>query len=268
MSDSRPVGVFDSGVGGLSVLGAVRHELPSEDLVYVADSGYAPYGDKPREYIEARAIAIVEFLRTHDAKAVVVACNTATGAAVDTLRNRYTIPIVAMEPPLKPAVTTTKSGVVGVLATTSTLSSAKFLKLVDAHGKGAQILIQPCPGLVECVERGDLAGPQTRALVERFVGPLRERGADTIVLGCTHYPFVRPVIEELMGPDAFVFDPASAVARELRRRLAARNLLADDGRRGRTTYWTSGNTDDAGRVMSQLVGERVEVQSMGARSAP
>ncbi len=268
MSDSRPVGVFDSGVGGLSVLGAVRTELPSEDLVYVADSGYAPYGDKPREYIEARAIAIVEFLRTHDVKAVVVACNTATGAAVDTLRNRYPMPIVAMEPPLKPAVTTTKSGIVGVLATTSTLSSAKFLKLVDAHGKGAQILIQPCPGLVECVERGDLAGAQTRALVERFVGPLRERGADTIVLGCTHYPFVRPVIEELMGPEALVFDPASAVARELRRRLSVRSLLTDEGRQGRTTYWTSGNTDYAGRVMSQLVGESVEAQSMSARSAP
>jgi glutamate racemase len=264
VSDNRPVGVFDSGVGGLSVLGAIRSELPAEDLVYVADSGHAPYGDKTRAFIEERSIAIVEFLRKQDVKAMVVACNTATGAAVDSLRSRYTMPIVAMEPPLKPAVTTTKSGVVGVLATTSTLSSAKFLKLVHTHGAGVQIVIQPCPGLVERVEQSDLSGPETRALVERFVRPLREKGADTVVLGCTHYPFVRPIIEELMGPDVQVFDPASAVARELRRRLTSRELLADVLRTGRTSFWTSGRTDEAERVMSQLVGSLVEVRSITA----
>lgn len=262
MSDNRPIGVFDSGVGGLSVLRALRAELRAEDLVYVADSGHAPYGDKSREFIERRAIALVEFLKDQDAKAIVVACNTATGAAVDTLRARFSMPIVAMEPPVKPAVTTTKSGVVGVLATTSTLSSAKFLKLVDAHGGGAQVLIQPCPGLVERVEQGDLDGPDTRALVERFVRPLRDKGADTLVLGCTHYPFLRPLIEELMGPDAFVFDPASAVARELRRRLTSRNLLAEEARQGATSYWTTGEQDDAQRVMSQLAGDPVQVKSL------
>src|SRR5688500_11507937 len=150
--NERPIGVFDSGVGGLSVLRAVRAELPHEDLVYVADSGYAPYGDRPLQHVEDRAVAVVEFLVTRGVKAVVVACNTATGAAVHVIRARFSLPVVAIEPAVKPAAATTRSGVIGVLATTNTLSSQKFMDLVDRHGAGVQVLVQPCPGLAEQIE--------------------------------------------------------------------------------------------------------------------
>jgi hypothetical protein len=164
VSDARPIGVFDSGVGGLSVLKAIRRELPGENVLYVADSGYAPYGDRTKEFIEERAIAVVDFLRGEGVKAVVVACNTATGVSVETLRSRYDFPIVAMEPAVKTAVTTTRTRIVGVLATARTLSSSNFLRLVDRHGAGVQVLVQPCPRLVEQVENGELATTATRSL--------------------------------------------------------------------------------------------------------
>jgi glutamate racemase len=260
--DERPIGVFDSGVGGLSVLRAIRGELPSERLIYVADSGYAPYGDRARDYIERRAVAVVEFLIDAGVKAVVVACNTATGAAVHVLRARFDIPIVAMEPAVKPAAHQTKSGVVGVLATTSTLSSAKFLDLVDRHGGGAQVLVQPCPGLVEQVEAGEFDSARTTALVEKLVRPLLARGADTLVLGCTHYPFLRPAIEAVAGPDVTVIDPASAVARELRRRLETEHLLASPDGEGHEEFWTSGPIESVSAVIGQLWSHRVRVREM------
>ena len=262
--DERPVGVFDSGVGGLSVLRAIRRELPSEQVIYVADSGYAPYGDRSREFIVDRALALVNFLVARKVKAVVVACNTVTGAAVDVLRARFDMPVVAMEPAVKPAALQTKSGVVGVLATTSTLSSAKFLDLVDRYGAGVQVLVQPCPGLAEQVEAGELNGARTRALVERFVQPLLAKGADALVLGCTHYPFLRPVIEDVAGAGVAVIDPANAVARELRRRLEADGLRAPDGRAGSEEFWSSGPAATASVVISQLWSEAVKVRALPA----
>ena len=172
---SKPIGVFDSGVGGLSVLREIRSELPGEDLLYVADSGHAPYGDKSTELIEARAIAIVEFLLSQHAKAIVVACNTATGVAIKMLRARFSVPIVAMEPAVKPAVAITRSGVIGVLATSRTIASDNFARLHERFGADVKILMQACPGLVEQVETGDLAGGKTRALIERYVLPLLEQ---------------------------------------------------------------------------------------------
>lgn len=256
------MGVFDSGVGGLSVLRAIRQELPAEDLLYVADSAYAPYGDRPEAFIEARALAVFEFFQTHRIKAGVVACNTATATAVATLRARYELPIVAMEPAVKPAVTQTRTGIVGVLATTRTLSSARFLKLVDQYGGGVQVLIQPCPGLVEQVERGDLHGGVTRALVRQHVEPVLQRGADTLVLGCTHYPFLRPLIEEVAGPDIALIDPAVPVARELRRRLERAGLLANGSRPGTEQFWTSGDAAQTGRVVAQLWGGEPDVRAL------
>lgn len=240
MGADAPIGVFDSGVGGLSVLREIRRELPSEDLLYVADSGHAPYGDKSPEAIEARAAAISRFLIGEGAKAVVVACNTATGAAARLLRARYPVPIVAMEPAVKPAVELTRSGVVGVLATRRTLASDSFSDLLGRIGGAAEVLLQPCPGLVEQVEAGDLDGEATRALLRDYLGPLIERGADTIVLGCTHYPHLKPLIGELAGPGVAVLDSGAAVARQVRRRLVSAGLLAAEGRRGSERFWTSG----------------------------
>jgi glutamate racemase len=258
-TSDRPIGVFDSGVGGVSVLREIRRELPAEDLIYLADSAYTPYGDRPPALIIERSIAMVTLLERERVKAVVVACNTATGIAVDTLRSRFTLPIIAIEPAVKPAAAGTRSGVVGVLATTQTLASARFSKLVGAHAAGVRVLTQASPGLVERVESGELSTPATRSLVEQYVRPLLEGGADTIVLGCTHYPFLSAVIQDVAGPNVTVIDPAVAVARELRRRLQSGGLLAPDSRIGSERFWTTGPPEQSQAVIAQLWGKPIEV---------
>jgi glutamate racemase len=256
------VGVFDSGVGGLSVLRAIRHELPEEDLLYVGDSGFAPWGDKPGSFVRDRAAAIVEFLVNEGAKAIVVACNTATGIAVDELRARFQVPIVAVEPAVKPAASRTRSGVVGVLATAGTLASPNVSRLVNRYGVDVRFLVQPSPGLAEQVEQGDFSSTQTRTLVEQYVRPMIEQGADTLVLGCTHYPFLKDVIQSVAGAGVELIDPADAVARELRRRLEKAQLLTATGRPGSQRFWTTGPVAQTAVVMSQLLGEPVAVEQL------
>jgi glutamate racemase len=254
-----PIGVFDSGVGGLSVLREIRRELPAEDLLYVADTANAPYGDRDAAFIRERALAIVARLTEERVKAVVVACNTATGLAVDALRQRYDLPIVAIEPAVKPAALQTRSGVIGVLATTQTLASERFSKLVATHAAGVTVLTQPSPELVDRVEAGDLSSDRTRMLVARYVGPIVARGADSIVLGCTHFPFLRAVIEATAGPSVTIIDPAVAVAREVRRRLDAAGLLAPDGHHGTERVWTTGPPEKTRDVAAALWGAPLDV---------
>lgn len=258
----NPIGVFDSGVGGLSVLREIRRELPGEDLLYVADSRHAPYGNKSRQAIEARSIAIIEFLLSRNAKAIVVACNTATSAAVETLRARFSVPIVAMEPAVKPAAETTRSGVIGVLATGGTLSSSNFARLHERFGAEVDILVQACPGLVEQVEAGDLSGTGTRLLIEKYLAPLLAQQADTLVLGCTHYPFLVPLIQEIAGPTVDIINPAPAVARELRRRLANAGLLSGKSRSGTEQFWSSATPEAAQPVIAQLWEVDIEMQNL------
>jgi glutamate racemase len=266
VGSDRAIGVFDSGVGGLSVLREIRRELPFENLVYVADSGYAPYGDRSEAFVQQRARSLLDFLIGQGAKAVVVACNTATAVAVDALRSTFTLPIVAIEPAVKPAAATTRSGVVGVLATTNTLASAKFAKLVDQYAGGAAVLTQASPGLVEQVESGDLDGARTRELVGRYVDPLLEEGADTLVLGCTHFPFLTPLIQEIAGPNVAVIDPATAVARELRRRLRTHNLLSESTVPGWERFWTTGRVEEIAPVISRLWTREVDVRVVNHES--
>lgn len=257
-----PIGVFDSGVGGLSVLRAIRRELPHESLIYIADSAHAPYGDRTREFVEARAVALVEHLVGEGAKAIVVACNTATVIAVERLRATFAVPIVAMEPAIKPAVALTRSKVVGVLATTQTLASPSVARLVERHGEGVRVLLQPCPGLVECIERGDIDSAATRALVTRYLAPLLASGADTLVLGCTHYLFVEPVIRDLAGTGVTLVESSQAVARELRRRLAGdlRQISPDANRHQfRTTAEAVGDIE---RVMARLWDDELTVTQL------
>ena len=261
-AESRPVGIFDSGVGGLSVLRAIRHELPAEDLLYVADSGCAPYGERSAAFVVERAITITDFLVRQGAKATVVACNTATGAAVESLRTRFTIPIVAIEPAAKPAAARTRSRVVGVLATTGTLSSPNVGKLLASYGADVNFIIQPCPGLADRVEKGDLVSRQTRDLLHKYVEPIVAKGADILVLGCTHYPFLRPLIEEIAGPGVDVIDPSGAVARELHRRLDASRLLRPSGATGREQFWTTGQVVEVEPVVRQLWGHDVVVSAL------
>lgn len=236
----RSIGVFDSGIGGLSVLQKIREQLPNEDLIYVADSGHAPYGNKPREFIEARAFAISEFLLAQDIKALVIACNTATYAVAEKLRSHFVhVPIFAMEPGIKPAVLATQTGVIGTLATESTLSSEKFKKLVDEFAIDKKVLIQPCYGLVELIERGDLTSLQTRQLLEKYIHPLLEQNVDTIVLGCTHYPFVRELIADIAGKNVTIIETGEAVAKHLQKRLTEQNLLNNAKKLGEISFWSS-----------------------------
>ena len=231
-----PVGIFDSGVGGLSVLRHIQAQLPHEHLLYLADTGFAPYGDKPEHIVVERVLAIGDFLLAQGAKALVVACNTATVAAVRELRERHPgMPIVGVEPGLKPAAALTRSGKVGVLATERTLRGAKFLQLRDQiHlDSGAEFLLQPCVGLADQIEFGELDSTATSAMLKRFIMPLLTQGADTLVLGCTHYPLVRASIERLLKnagrPDVALVDTGDAVARQLARLLAGAGLLRAQG---------------------------------------
>lgn len=264
MSSSSPIGVFDSGVGGLTVLREICNALPGEHLLYVADSQYAPYGEKSRAFIEARSIAICEFLLQQQAKAIVVACNTATAAAITTLRERFAVPIIAIEPAVKPAAQQTKSKVVGVLATSGTLASDNFMKLLVRFGADVNILVQPCPGLVEQVEVGDLSGAATQALLESYLRPLLLQGADTIVLGCTHYPFLAPLIQSIAGTGVSIIDPAAAIASELWRRLENVGLLSAAGEGGTEKFWTSGEVAKVQPVMTQLWDAPVVVERLAA----
>jgi glutamate racemase len=256
--NANAIGVFDSGVGGLSVLRHIRVQLPRLPLLYVADSAHVPYGDKTADYIRERSCELTDFLLAQGAAMVVIACNTATAAAAATLRERFAMPIVAMEPAVKPAVTATRSGVVGVLATVGTLESARFAALLEQYAGDVKIVTQACPGLVEQIEAGHLAAPATRELVARYTEPLLERGADTLVLGCTHYAFLRPLIAEIVGNDVQLIDTGEAVARQVVRRLPEK-LLG----RGDTTavehFWTSGDARSASRIVTELWGRPVTV---------
>jgi len=216
------IGVFDSGLGGLSVLRALHERLPQADLTYVADSAHAPYGERDDDFIAARSHHICDHLIAQQVDAIVVACNTATAAAIHRLRQTYpALPIVGVEPGVKPAVAQSPSKRIGVLATPSTLASDKYRRLIDQHGMGAVIVSQACPGLAREIESGQLDTPALRELVERFSKPLREADVDTAVLGCTHYPFVAPLFQQALGREVTVLDTASAVA-EHAARLCAR----------------------------------------------
>lgn len=207
------VGVFDSGLGGLSVLRALRARLPEAELTYVADSGHAPYGERDDDFIAERSHRICAFLLARQVDVIVVACNTATAAAIHLIRQTHPhVPVVGVEPGVKPAVAHSRNKRVGVLATPSTLSSDKYKRLIESHAHGALIMAQPCPGLAREIEAGELDTPALRALVERFSTPLKQAEVDTVVLGCTHYPFVRPLFAQALGPDVMIMDTADAVA--------------------------------------------------------
>jgi glutamate racemase len=241
------------------VLRAIRTELPTENLIYVADSGYAPYGERAADFVATRSTALTQFLVEQGVKAVVVACNTATSAAVGHLRARFDMPIVAIEPAVKLAASRTRSRIVGVLATTGTLAGPNVANLITSYGEDVEFLIQPCPGLADFVERGELDSAETRSLVKRYVRPLVDKGADILVLGCTHYPFVIHLIREVAGSAVDVIDPANAVARELRRRLETGGLLRTGNGDGSERFWTTGPAGEVSPIVSQLWGKPVEV---------
>jgi glutamate racemase len=261
---NAPVGVFDSGIGGLSVLREIRALLPHEDLLYFADSGHAPYGGKSEAQIVERAQAVAAFLLQQGVKAMVVACNTATAAAIDGIRKKYpALPVVGVEPGLKPGAFATQCGKVGVLATKSTVSSQRFETLrAQVHAAtGVQFVSMPCPGLADKIEEGELDTPSTAQLVRSYVQPLLAEGVDTLVLGCTHYPFVLPLIErECAGKSITIIDTGHAVARQLARLLDQHGLHRGAPSTGRITAYTTGPEAQLASSLRQLLGLECEVE--------
>lgn len=229
VNGAAPVGIFDSGLGGLSVLRAVRAQLPAERLVYVADSRYAPYGQRDDDFIADRTLAICEWLAAQGAKALVVACNTATAQSIALVREKLALPLVGVEPGIKPAALASKSRVAGVLATQVTLRSERFRALVERHAGDLRVLCQPGHGLVEAVERCDVSSPELVALLRAYVQPMLDAGADTLVLGCTHYPFLDAAIRSIVGERMTLIDTSVAIARQLERVLDQHGLRAPEG---------------------------------------
>lgn len=257
-----PIGVFDSGVGGLSILSSIHDLLPAETLHYVADSGYAPYGPKGEDFIRARCERIMQFLLRLRVKAVVVACNTATAAAVAQLRDRYELPIVGVEPAVKPAAEQSRSGVVGVLATSGTIGSEKFLNLQSRFGARVQILTRACNGLVELIEQVAPNPFTLERMLHESIRPLIDAGADTLVLGCTHYSLIRPQIQKAAGPEVRIVDAGTAVAKELQRRLVMHGLSNASQNAGMVHFHTSGKPAEQNPLLAHYWGKPVQAQAL------
>jgi glutamate racemase len=258
MTNNNPIGIFDSGVGGLSVWREVAVQLPHEDTLYFADQIHIPYGPRTLEQIRSFSEAITRFLIERGAKLIVVACNTASAAALKHLRATFpAVPFVGMEPAVKPAAEHTRTGVVGVLATPATFQGELFASVVERFANGVQLINQICPGLVEQIEAGQLKTPDTVAMLDRFLTPIRLGGADTIVLGCTHYPFVIEAIRQL-APGVNVIDPAPAVARQVNRVLSERGLGAETDRTGQHQFITSGDHVAFRYVLNSLTNVEAE----------
>lgn len=243
-SSMKPIGVFDSGVGGISVLRELVKQMPGEDFIYFGDSVHAPYGTKPLEEVRQLTITNVRFLLESGAKSIVVACNTATSAAVAQLRNMYPdVPLVGIEPAIKPAVMCKENSCIVVMATPMTLKQEKFQNLMRQYENMADIVPLPCPGLMEFVERGILDGEELTIYLERLLGSVN-KSINSVVLGCTHYPFVKDVIQRIAGDSVMVFDGGEGTAREMKRRLAEAGLLNQGSRKGSVRFINSLDTDD------------------------
>ena len=223
-----PIGIFDSGIGGLSIARCVAQNLPNEQLIYVADSGFAPYGDKSHRDIIARADAVANFLIAQGVKAIVVACNTATVVAIEELRAKYALPIIGVEPAIKPAAKQSASKSVGILVTQATANNSRFLALINAHQQDAHVHIQPCPGLVQQIEQGQHNSDTCHQLLDSFIAPLVAKQIDTLVLGCTHYPLIEKQIKAHLPQGIKLVETAQPVTNELIRRLSQSNLLASN----------------------------------------
>ncbi len=260
----RPIGIFDSGVGGLSVLRSLCALLPAEPALYLADQAHVPYGPRPLEEVRQFSEQITRYLLGEGAKLIVVACNTASAAALQHLRQVFPeVPFVGMEPAVKPAAEQTRTGVVGVLATPATFQGALYASVVERFANGVTLLQSTCPGLVAQIEAGELDGPVTRGILEEALGPMIAEGIDTVVLGCTHYPFVIPLIEEIAGPGVRVIDPAPAVARQVARLLDEHGLrMPDRSEPGVMRFATTRDVQGMEAALMRLIGEERQVEGV------
>ena len=257
----RPIGIFDSGVGGLSVAREIRRALPGEDLLYVADTAYCPYGDRALEEVRARALAVGRYVEGAGAKLLVAACNTASGAALEQLREELAIPVVGLEPAVKTGAAVTRNGKVGVMATAGTLTSARYARLVREHAHGIEVQPQPCPGLADLIEEGHLDDERLRARLEQLTRPLRDAGVDTVILGCTHYAFVSGPLGRVLGPGVQLIDSAPAIARRTEHLVGGDGSAGTDGPGGLAVL-TTGDPQKVAPVVARLWGAEVPVDAI------
>lgn len=252
----NPIGVLDSGVGGLSILREIRRQLPNEDILYFADQGHVPYGPRSLEEIRRFVRAITRFLLERGAKAIVVACNAASAAGLYHLREVFPdVPFVGMEPAVKPAAAHTNSGIIGVITTEATYQGELFASVVDRFADGVDVVTQVCPDFVTLVEAGELDTAAVYQKGEQYLRPLINAGIDQLVLGCTHFPFLTPALQKMVGPDVEIVDPGPAVVRQLGRVITGQRNAPDEP--GRVTYFTSGNPTAFYELASQLLTEAV-----------
>ncbi len=257
------IGIFDSGIGGLSVLQHVHNVLPAHPIIYVADQAHVPYGTRSLEEVRALSFEITRFLLGKNTRIIVVACNTASAAALHSLREHFlSVPFVGMEPAVKPAANQTRSGVVGVLATPATFQGELFASVVNRFAKDIIILQSTCPGLVEEIEKGDAAGERAQKILQEALKPMLAHGVDAIVLGCTHYPFAIQQIRELIGPDVDVIDPSPAIARQTRRVLEQNGWLLPGKIPAQVSVYTSGSVQKLQKLLPDLLGESYPVQAI------
>ena len=265
MAVMGPVGIFDSGVGGLSVAREIRRALPAEDLLYVADTAYCPYGDRPLDEVRERALGVGRHLEAAGAKVVIVACNTATGAALEELREALTVPVIGLEPAVKTGVARTRNRRVGVMATVGTLRSERFARLLRTYADGAMVVAQPCPGLVDLIEQGHFDGEAVVARVAELTQPLRDAQVDTVVLGCTHYPFVAEALRAALDPSVEIVDSGPAIARRLEQVLREGGLGAAPGP-GSLRVRTTGEPSAVQPVVDRLWGAAVDLDRVAIAS--
>ncbi len=262
-ANTSPIGIFDSGVGGISVLRAMRTQMPDESVIYFGDQGHIPYGPRSMEQIRNFSETITKFLLAQNSKIIVVACNTASAAALKYLREKFPqVQFVGMEPAVKPAAEHTQTGKVGVLATPATFQGALYASVVERFANGVELFQNTCTGLVQQIEQGKLNSAETHRILNDALLPMLEKNIDTVVLGCTHYPFVIPLIQEIVGEKVRVIDPAPAVAKRTKRLLEASGMQSQASDRGSVKFYTSGDPEALKSLLPVLLEESGEVEKV------
>jgi len=258
--NNQAIGIFDSGVGGLSIAQQISKQLPNEQLIYVADSDYAPYGDISNDKIIQRVNIIADWLVQKQCKAIVLACNTATVNAIDQLRKRLSIPIIGVEPAIKPAALKSTTKKIGILVTQATANNKRFLALVERYKNGAEVYVQPCLGLVELIEKGQQTSFKCQQLLRKYLAPLIEKNVDTLVLGCTHYPFATQLIKDIMTSKVTLMETAAPVSEQLERQLIKHQLLSNTLQSVVHKFYSSSENDKQNEIFSQLWGEKINLE--------
>ena len=262
MDRKKSIGIFDSGVGGLSIAKAISQLLPRENLVYFADKEFSPYGNKSKDVIQKRTEDIANFLIQQNCKVIVVACNTATVNSINILRTKLSIPIIGVEPAIKPAALQSKTGIIGVLATEQTLASESFQQFTSKYSENISIETKACPQFVSLVESRNHNSKQAHDAAEQYIRPLLLQGCDQIVLGCTHFSFLKTTIKNIVGNEINIIDTAYPVAKEVAKRVQSNNLETSDSTNGTIEFWTSGNSSQAVESISELWGQKIKVSSI------